>query len=136
MNKTDKEYTVRRIRDVLNSKLIKCECEGPKLVEHLRKGAVNGELKLKSAKDINKVYAANVTQGEVNRWHRDAIPCDEIFHSPKSYLDEMKKHEAEKKVVDEMNKKLKAKFDLLIDDVNLGKFEDGADAIKQAFNLK
>jgi len=133
MNKQEKEYTVSRIEEACNSRLIVCECKAPSLESHLKRAAANMELKPNSSARLSELAFDRIVKGS---WGGSEFKLRDIFREPSSYKEDKAKYDAEKKSHLAENRKIESKFQAIIDRVNLNEFESGRHAIAEAMALK
>lgn len=129
MNKQQRDYTIERINKIAKDKEFVCECETPDLRKHIRRAIAAGTSKMKSAKEVTAMYQKRIIeQGESYR-DMEAKVTD-IFEEPQSYKDAMAELKAERKKHADANAEVQRYAQSLIDGVELGKFEDGAEPIR------
>jgi hypothetical protein len=129
MNKQQKEYTVSRITSITKGKEFECECEKPDLLKHIRRAIVSDLAKLKSAKDITKIFEDRIIE-KGDSYRCMEASADLLFQEPESYKQAMFELALEKQKHSDANIKIKEYAQRLIDAINLGKYEDGAIPIK------
>lgn len=138
MNKQQRDYTVDRIRNIAQGKEFECECEKPSLKAHIRRAIAAGTSKMKSAKDITAMFEKRIIESEGG--YRESLSADlpQLFEEPQSYKDAMAELAAEQRKHAEANAEVQRYAQYLIDAVELGKYEDGAEPIRlmEAFQPK
>lgn len=134
MNKSDKKYTVDRIDSIKSEKLIRCECQEPNLRKALIEAAIRGELKMKLSTSIKEEAREKALR--TSRYDTPALDFHQLFQEPDSYKKEIAEHKAEQAKHKAKNDTISAWFNDLIDRVNLGRFENGEDAIAEALAYK
>ncbi len=129
MNKQQRDYTIDRINKIAKGKEFECECEKPELKKHIRRAIAAGTSKMKSAKEITAMYEKRIIEhGESYRDMEATVV--QLFEEPQSYKDAMAELKAEQKKHADANAEVKKFAQRLIDDVELGKYEDGAEPIR------
>ena len=134
MNKTEKEFAEKRVREIVQAKLIKCECSEPSLIEHLKVAAVDGSIKPVSTAKLKLLIRDTVIDSS-SSWRDLNLGMTEVFQQPESYKAAKAAHEAEKKLHKDANNKTESEMMKIIDKIHLNKFEDGEDAIAAAHKL-
>lgn len=129
MNKSQKEYTAARIRQILNERLIRCTCKEPDLGEHMQKAAVDGELELLPSRKIKENAKHVVIRSSSSRYLD--VHFSGLFKEPKSYVAAKTAHLLEEEQIREANEKREAIAQAIIDRVFLDEFEKGEDAISE-----
>lgn len=129
MNKQQREYTIDRITKIAKAKEFKCECEDPSLKKHIRRAIAAGISKMKPAKEIIAMFEKRIIENGESYRDMEANMCD-LFEQPQSYKEAMAELNAEQKKYDDTNAEVQRYAQGLIDAVELGKFEDGAEPIK------
>ena len=129
MNKQQRDYTIDRINKIAKGKEFECECEKPDLKKHIRRAIAAGTSKMKSAKEITAMYEKRIIeQGESYRDMEANVT--QLFEEPQSYKDAMTELKTEQQKHADANAEVHRYAQSLIDAVELGKFEDGAEPIK------
>ena len=129
MNKQQRDYTITRISQIAKGKEFACECEKPELKKHIRRAIAAGISKMKPAKEITAMFEKRIIeQGEEYRYLDANVT--QLFEEPQSYKDAMAELKAEQKKHEDANATVKRYAQSLIDAVELGKYDDGAEPIR------
>ncbi len=129
MNKQQRDYTIDRIKKIAQGKEFVCECEKPDLGKHIRRAIAAGASKLKSAKEITSMFEKRIIESGDGYRSLEVTPT-QLFEQPQSYKDAMAELKSEQKKHEDANAAIKSYAQLLIDAVELGKYEDGAEPIR------
>lgn len=131
MNKTQKDYVIQRINLIKGNKLIQCSCKAPDLLQHIRRACVEGTAKLKPNKDVQAIVASASLGNGYHNQHVDAM----IFCEPESYKKEIAARKAEEAKIQKKNDLLIARYQHIIDAVNLDRYKNGETAIADAMKI-
>ena len=131
MTPTNKKYTVDRIKSVMRDRLTSCACAEPDLADYIRGAIVEGKAIFRPLKEVIATARANI----LHSYHNNDIYYTKLFIHPASYKTAVKKHADAEAKVKKGNDKLIKKFNVLIDQVNLGEFEDGKEAIAESHTI-
>ena len=128
MNKQQRDYSTERIKEIARKKQFKCECEKPSLHAHIRRAIAAKTAKLRTAKDITMMFETRIMEAQ-DRYDMKADIKD-LYEAPQSYKDAMAELKAEQDKHEAENESTYRYAQSLIDQIELGEFEDGKEPIR------
>ncbi len=135
MNKTEKDYTVQRVKEVSTSKTISCECEKPDIEDFLTIAAVKGELTLKSPTEIFNYARAKALAGG-RSYDKLKLKFEGLFEPTPEYIKAMEDHTNELAKHALKNARIEAIAASIVDKINLNKYDDGETAIAEMMSVE
>lgn len=129
MNKQQRDYIASRIKDIAKGKKFECECEKPSLGKHVRRAIASGKAKMKPSGEIIALFQKRIIE-QSDSYRGLDFSLEGLFEEPQSYKDAMEELKSEQRKHADANALVHQYAQSLIDAVELGKYEDGAEPIR------